>query len=128
MKQITPAVLLSTLWIALSEFLRNELLLKSEWLEHYSEMGLTFPSEPLNGAVWGIWSLMFSVLLMAIGQRFSLLHTILIGWISAFLMMWIAIGNLGVLPFSILPFAIPLSALETAVAVWIQKRFTTKSN
>jgi ABC-type microcin C transport system permease subunit YejE len=44
-------ILLAFVWISLSEFARNEFLLKSYWVEHYESMGLTFPSEPVNGIV-----------------------------------------------------------------------------
>jgi hypothetical protein len=55
MKNKIVAILLSTVWISISEFVRNEFLLKSFWREHYEKMGLEFPSEPINGAIWGIW-------------------------------------------------------------------------
>ncbi len=41
------------------------------------------------------------------------------GWIRGFVMIWLVIGNLDVLPMGILPFAIPLSILEAFVASWI---------
>ncbi|MEZ5172639.1 MAG: hypothetical protein R2850_03820 [Bacteroidia bacterium] len=37
-------------------------------------------------------------------------------WFFAFLMMWVAIGNLNVLPFGLLAYAVPLDVLESAVA------------
>ena len=37
----------------------------------------------------------------------------------AFVMMWVVTANLGVLPLGILPYAIPLSLLECALAGWI---------
>jgi hypothetical protein len=46
-------VLLATIWISISEFVRNEFLLKAYWTDHYESMGLVFPSEPINGAVLG---------------------------------------------------------------------------
>ena len=54
-------VLAATLWISISEFVRNELLLKSIWVSHYQSLGLDFPSALINGAVWGLWSLLFAV-------------------------------------------------------------------
>ncbi len=115
-------VILSTVWISVSEFARNEFLLKSFWINHYQAMGLTFPSAPVNGAVWGIWALVFSFAIFAVAHRFSLVKTALISWIFGFVMMWLVIGNLGVLPFGILYAAVPLSLLEAFVAAWITKR------
>jgi hypothetical protein len=115
-------VLLATIWISISEFIRNEFLFKSYWTEHYQEMGMVFPSEPLNGAVWGIWSLCFAIVIFLINKKFSLLQTTLLAWFAEFVLMWLASGNLGVLPFNLLYFAVPLSLLETFLAAFIIKK------
>jgi len=116
------AVASATVWISLSEFVRNEFLLKSYWVEHYEGLGRSFPSNPVNGAVWGVWSLVFAVVIFTISRKFGLLQTIALSWVVGFLMMWLVIGNLGVLPFGILPYAVPLSLLEAAVAALLVKR------
>jgi hypothetical protein len=64
-------LLLATIWISKSEFVRNEFLLKSYWTNHYESMGLGFPSEPVSGAVWGIWSLCFAIAICIIAKKFS---------------------------------------------------------
>jgi hypothetical protein len=117
-------VLIATVWISISEFARNEFLLKSHWTEHYQSMGLIFPSEPLNGAIWGLWSLCFAIAIYILNQRFSLLQTTFFAWFMGFVLMWIVTGNLSVLPFEILPFAIPLSILESFVAAFILHKLT----
>ncbi|MBN2745565.1 MAG: hypothetical protein JXR34_02480 [Bacteroidales bacterium] len=127
MKKTILPILLSTLWISISEFTRNEFLLKNGWVEHYQSLGLIFPSEPINGAVWGIWSLVFAVLLFVISQKFNFIETTIIGWFIGFIMMWLVIGNLMVLPFGILYAAIPLSILEVFVAVFILRKLSAKS-
>lgn len=124
MKKMIFPVLLATVWISISEFVRNEFLLKSFWTEHYQSLGLTFPSEPLNGAVWGIWSLLLATAVFIISKKFTLVQTTLLSWLVAFVMMWVVIGNLGVLPYSLLFYAIPLSFLETFVATWIIKKLS----
>lgn len=118
------SILLAAIWISISEFVRNELLLKSFWVEHYKTLGLVFPSEPINGAVWGLWSLLFAVAIFIISKKFSLVQTFLLSWFIGFVLMWVVIGNLGVLPTGILLYAIPLSLLEAFVAAWIIKRLT----
>jgi len=110
------AVIAATVWISLSEFVRNEFILKDYWTTHYQEMGLSFPSEPVNGAIWGLWSLVFSIVIFFLAQKFSLWQTFLLSWTIGFVMMWLVIGNLAVLPYGILPFAIPLSLLEALIA------------
>ena len=120
-KTILP-ILLATIWISISEFVRNELLLKSFWVEYYQKLGLVFPSEPINGAVWGLWSLLFAISIFIISKKFSLIETTLLSWLVGFVLMWVVIGNLNVLPYGILIYAIPLSLLEAFVAALIIKK------
>lgn len=110
------------MWISLSEFVRNQFLIQSYWTAHYQSLGLTFPAEPINGAVWGVWSLAFAIVIYILLTKFSFAQTVLLGWVIGFLLMWLVIGNLGVLPFGILPIALPLSMLEVFVAAWIIQR------
>lgn len=124
MKKTILPIVLATIWISLSEFFRNEFLLKHHWISHYEGMGLDFPDTPVNGAIWGIWSLLFALALFVLHKKFSIRDTILLGWLMAFVMMWVVTGNLDVLPFRILFVAIPLSILETFVAAWIIQRLT----
>ena len=119
-KTILP-VLLATIWISISEFARNEFLVKSYWTKHYQDLGLHFPSESINGAVWGIWSLLFAITIFIIAKKFTVIQTTFLSWFVAFVMMWIVIGNLGVLPYGLLLYAIPLSILESFIATLIIK-------
>jgi hypothetical protein len=122
-KMILP-VFLSTLWISLSEFFRNEFLLKSFWLKHYESLGLVFPSQPVNGAIWGLWSLLFAITIFIISRKFSLIQTTLLSWFVGFVLMWVSLGNLGVLPFDLLFAAVPLSLLEAFLAAFIIKKLS----
>jgi hypothetical protein len=109
-------IISATVWISISEFVRNEFIVKTYWTAHYKSLGLTFPSEPINGAVWGIWSLLFAISIFILSKKFSLIQTILLSWFTGFVLMWVVIGNLGVLPEGLLFFAIPLSLLESFIA------------
>jgi hypothetical protein len=82
-------------------------------------MGLIFPSEPINGAIWGIWSLCFAIGIYIISKKFSLMQTTFLSWFVGFVFMWLVVGNMGVLPFGILYFAVPLSILEAFIATYI---------
>lgn len=123
MKKTILPILLATAWIGLSEFVRNELLFKSYWTDHYQDLGITFPSQMINNAMWGVWSLLFAILIFYIAKRYTLLQTIALSWGAGFVMMWIAVGNLGVLPFGLLPIAVPLSLLEAGIAALIVKSY-----
>lgn len=117
-------LMLAAIWISISEFVRNEFIVKSFWTNHYQSLGLAFPSEPVNGAVWGIWSLLFAVVIFIISRKFTLIQTTLISWLVGFVLMWVVLGNLGVLPYGLLPYAIPLSLIESFLAAWIIKKLT----
>ena len=117
-------VLLATIWISISEFARNQLLFKSYWVEHYQAMGITFPSEPVNGAMWGVWSLLFAIAIYIMAKKFTVWQTTLFSWFVGFVLMWVVIGNLGVLPYRLLIFAVPLSLLEAFVASFIIKKMS----
>ena len=116
MRKEILAVAAATIWISISEFTRNSILLHSYWVEHYRKLGLTFPEQPINGAVWGIWSLCFALAIFFMAKKFTLMQTTFLSWFVGFVLMWLSMGNLAVLPFSILPFAIPLSLMEAYLA------------
>lgn len=122
MKNNILAIVLATIWINISEFVRNEFLLNSNWMNHYKNLGLTFPDESINGALWGIWGLVFAICIYFISKKFSLIETTILCWVLAFVLTWIVTGNLGVLPLSILYIAIPLSLLEVFFATFIIKK------
>ena len=122
-KTVLP-IFLATIWISISEFVRNEFLVKSFWTKHYQDLGLSFPAEPINGAVWGIWSLLFACSIFILAKKFSLLQTTFLAWLVGFVMMWVVIGNLGVLPYGLLAYAIPLSIFESFIASFIVKKFS----
>ena len=112
-------IVLAGVWISLSEFLRNEIIAKTYWVEHFQSLGLTFPSEPINGVFWVLWSLLFAAAVYMLSQRFSLLETTLLAWYVGFILMWVVVWNLNVLPLDLLLIAFPLSLLETFLAAWI---------
>ena len=122
-KTILP-VLLATIWISISEFVRNEFLVKTYWTEHFRQLGIIFPSQPVNGAIWGLWSLLFATAIFIISKKFTLIQTTFLSWFVGFVFMWVVIGNLGVLPFGILYLAVPLSILEAFVAAFIIKKLS----
>jgi hypothetical protein len=126
-KTILPLIL-ATAWISLSEFVRNEFLVKSFWTNHYRALGLTFPSAPINGALWGVWSLLFAVAIFILAKKFTLIQTTFLSWFVAFVLMWVVIGNLAVLPSGLLLYAIPLSILESFIAAWIIHSFQGQPN
>lgn len=127
MKKTIAPILLATVWISLSEFVRNQFLLQDNWTRHYADMGLTFPSAPANGAIWGVWSLLYACVIFFIARHYTLIASSILSWVIGFGMMWLVLGNLLVLPYSILPIAVPLSIVEAAGAVWIIKTWKKRT-
>ena len=120
--RVVLALLAATAWISINEFVRNQLALLDEWTAHYTGLGLAFPVAPINGAVWGLWSLAFATVILILAKRFTLVETAGLAWCIGFVLMWLVIGNLGVLPYGILAIAIPWSMVEAFGAAWLVKR------
>lgn len=119
LKKIALPILLAAIWISLSEFVRNTFLLRNHWVVHYQDLGMTFPEQPINGAVWGIWSLCFAIAIFMLSKAYTMIQTTLLSWFVGFVLMWLVVGNLGVFPLGILLYAIPLSLIEVFVATYI---------
>lgn len=118
-KKVVMPILLASVWVSVSEFVRNELLVKSYWTTHYEGLGLVFPSGPANGIVWGGWAILFSISIFIISKKFTVLQATFLSWFVGFVLMWVVVGNLGVLPEGLLWIAGPLSLIETFVAALI---------
>lgn len=124
MKKKLFAILVSGLWIAVSEFLRNEVFLKSLWVSHYDFLSLEFKTTPSNGMLWAVWSFLLASLLFSLLEDINFKKALTVSWIFSFVMMWIVVFNLQVLPLSLLLIAVPLSALEIWVAGMIMLRLS----
>ncbi len=124
MKKTLLPILLATVWISLNEFVRNEYVVKKYWTAYYAALGLQFPSAPVNGAVWGLWSLLMATVFYLLARKFSWVESLVTGWVAGYLMMWVVIGNLGVLPTDLLPVAVPWSLLEAFGAVYLVRMFS----
>ena len=83
---------------------------------------MIFPSAPVNGLMWLVWGFLFAIAIYLLSRKFSLLQTTLLGWLMAFVLMWIVTWNLNVLPVYILVSAVPLSLLEAFVGSYICKK------
>ncbi len=116
------AVMLAGVWVSLCEFARNQVLLSPQWQEHYRDMGLVFPAQPVNAMLWAGWAFLLAGTVFAISRRFGLWQTTFLAWVMAFVMMWVVIWNLSVLPLGILPIAVPFSLIEAFGAAFICRR------
>ena len=67
-----------------------------------------------------------TIIIYIISKKFSLIQTAFLAWMVGFLLMWLVVGNMGVLPYDILYLAVPLSVLEAFIATFII--FKTREN
>jgi hypothetical protein len=118
------AVILTGIGVNVSEFFRNQVLLKTYWVDHYQSLGMTFPSEPQNGMIWVVWGFLFAIAIYFISRKFNLIHTTLIRWLMAFVLMWVVTWNLNILPSAILIYAVPLSLLEAFIGSYICRKMS----
>jgi hypothetical protein len=119
-------ILLAGVWVNASEFFRNEILLKTYWVNHYQSLGMTFPSEPLNSMIWMVWGFLFAGSVYILSGKFNLIQTTLLSWFTGFVLMWPVTWNLSVLPIAILIYAVPLSLLEAFVGSYICHKMSGK--
>lgn len=126
MKKALLSIIIAGIWIAISEFIRNELLFNAYWTAHFDSLGLIFVTLTINGILWMAWSFLLAFLIYMLLTKFSFRETLVISWIFAFLMMWITAYNLQVLPLSLLLFAVPLSIIEVWVASFIITKISKK--
>ena len=122
MKLKLKSIMLVGGWIGASEFIRNELLFKSFWLDKYNSLGLDFPSSMINNLVWAIWSFTLAGLIIYLSEKLNFRSSIIVTWLFAFGMMWLVIGNMNVLPYRLLIFTLPLSLIEVIIAILISKK------
>jgi hypothetical protein len=128
MKKVLLAVLAAGLWVGASEFLRNEVLFKQSWLDKYAALNLTFPSTPINNALWALWGFVLAGCIVFLARKLTVVETTLIAWVFAFPMMWLVLWNLNVLPQGLLLYAVPWSLFEVAGAVLIVRLITRRGS
>lgn len=121
-KTILP-ILLTGIWINISETVRWELLVKNYWIEHYQNLSLVFPVELTNNLTWMTWGFLFGAVIFILSKKFNTIQTTLLSWFVVFVLLWIVLWNVDILPKGMLWIVVPLSLLETFVGVLICKKF-----
>jgi len=123
LKKIVVPILLTGIWINLSETVRWIFFVEPYWVEHYHNLSLTFPSEPVNGIIWLLWGFMFATAIFILSRKFTLIQTTLLVWFITFVMLWVVLWNINILPVGFLWFVIPLSLFESFVGALICKKW-----
>ena len=120
-KTILPIILIG-LWINISITIGWLLILENYWIEKYQSMNLVFPTGLINNITWMIWGFLLATTIFILSKKFNLLQTTFLAWFVAFIMMWVIIWNIGVLPTGMLLFNIPNSLFITFIGTLNCKR------
>lgn len=133
-KQFTITVLITSLWINVSEVFRYFVLVrprvKTYWngMEQIADMNWTI------FAIWGFWDTVLTVFVVIIcwlyiqvfGNTYrSIVMAGTIAW-SLFALFWIATANMGYSDWSILWITLPLSWIEMVIAGYIVSKLYSR--
>lgn len=124
-KTILP-ILAAGIWINISETVRWELLIKSYWVGYYESLNLVFPIALQNNITWMCWGFLFAIVVFIISKKFNTLHTTFLSWLVVFVMLWMVLWNIDILPIDLLWYNIPLSLFETFIAAFICKKLSVE--
>ena len=119
-------IFLVSIWINIFETLRWMLFAKPEIDMHFKAANLVLPNEPINNLLWLIWGIIIAVMIFIVSKKFKVLQTTFIVWITVYVMHWIALWNMAVLPINILWLAVPLTFINVLVGALISKYFQNK--
>ncbi len=123
LKKAIWKILLVSIWINIFETLRWMLFAKPEIDMHFKAANLVLPNEPINNLLWLIWGIIIAVMIFIVSKKFKVLQTTFIVWITVYVMHWIALWNMAVLPINILWLAVPLTFINVLVGALISKYF-----
>lgn len=121
-------ILLVSLWVNIFETLRWMLFAKPSIDMHFKAANLVLPNEPINNLLWLIWGIIIAVMIFIISKKFKVLQTTFIVWITVYVLHWIALWNMAVLPINILWLAVPLTFINVLVGALICAKFISKDN
>lgn len=119
-------ILVISIWINFFETLRWMLFAKPSIDLHFKAANLILPNEPINNIFWLVWGIIIAVMIFIISKKFNVLETTFIVWITVYVMHWIALWNMAVLPINILWLAVPLTFINVLVGALITKYFNNK--
>lgn len=119
-------ILIAGIWINIFETIRWEIIIKSLWIEYYQSLNLVFPTEPLNNIVWVVWGFLHAAIIFVLSKKYTLLQTTFLAWFAIFVLTWIVLWNINILPVQILWYNVPLSLLEVFIAAFICIKMTNK--
>lgn len=121
-------ILLVSIWINIFETIRWMLFARPYIDMHFKAANLILPNEPVNNILWLIWGIIIAVMIFIISKKFNVLETTFIVWITVYILHWIALWNMTVLPINILWLAVPLTFINVLVGALICSRLMSKEN
>ena len=123
-KTLLPIFLIG-IWVNISITIGWILIFEPYWVEKYQSLNIDFPAGINNNIVWIIWGFMFAIVIFILSKKFNLLQTTFLAWFTAFIMMWVIVWNIDVLPTGMLLFNIPNTLFITFIAAVISKKLNS---
>jgi hypothetical protein len=123
LKKAVLPILLTGIWINISITIVWLLALESYWVAKFQSLNLIFPTGLINNIIWMIWGFMLATIIFILSKKFSQIQTTLIAWFAAFVIMWVIVWNIGVLPTGMLWFNIPFTLFVTLIGAFICKKY-----
>ncbi|MEL7006564.1 MAG: hypothetical protein AAFN93_28145 [Bacteroidota bacterium] len=135
-KQFLFVVLLTSIWINVSEVFRYFVLVIPRVKSFWNDLETVADMNWLIFSIWGIWDTILTAFVVIIFWLYSrafgddLRSVVVSGSIAwgFFLLYWIGAANMGYSNWSILAVTLPLSWLEMVVACYISSKLYLKLN
>lgn len=125
-KRVVLPILVTGIWINISETIRWVFFVEPYWIEYYQNLNLTFPRGLTNNIIWMIWGFGFAAVIFILSKKFNLFQTTILSWFVTFVMLWLVLWNIEILPVGFLWFVIPLSFIEAFVGALICNKMSVE--
>lgn len=137
LKDFTIITLITSLWVNASEVFRYFVLVRPE-MHNYLSMVPNVADMNLGiFAIWGVWDTLLSALYVYLfwlcAQVFgnnirSVLTSGFMSWCFFFVLFWVGMANMNLSSWEYLVVVLPLTLLETLIAVFIASRLYLKKD
>jgi hypothetical protein len=119
---LTP-IIAGWVWISGCEYGINQVWLKSQWDDYFGAIGVTYPGDITNLALWAGWCLAYAIAMRMMLARFGALFAGIITWILVFGLTMISLSNFGMMDTEMLKLFAMGSLAEAISAALVMSMF-----
>ena len=137
LKQFIFIVLLTSIWINISEVFRYFVFVIPRLKEFFDDQPGIVEMDLGIFLIWGFWDTLLTAILVFILWLYSIVFgkgfkSVIISattvWLSVFVIFWVATANMGLSSWKILLITLPLSWLEMVVGAFIASKLYSFKN